>query len=103
MNLTYLFVLLVFTSPIVLSAQLNHPSGARIEQQMREFDTTLSFEYEDMLSRFKAMRQTLDSDLPHSEVDSAGVSLSNEEERPTSKCRERLAEAKKFSETNYLS
>ena len=65
--------------------------GARIEQQMREFDTALSFGYEDMFRRFKTLRETLDSDLPHS----------NEEARPSSKCRVRLEDAKKFSETNY--
>ena len=63
-----------------------------MEQQTREFDTALSFEYDDMLSRFKSIRQNMESDLP------SGQS----EDRPSSKCRGRLEDAKKFSESNYL-
>lgn len=69
-----------------------HPIGARMEQQIREYDTALSFEYDDMLSRFKSIRQNMEFDLPTGKP---------EEDRPASKCRGRLEDAKKFSESNY--
>ena len=74
-------------------------SGARIEQQMREFDTAMSFEYEDMICRFKSLRKTMDASLP-CPANEDGPSRTNED-RPLSKCRGRLEDAKKFSETNY--
>ena len=63
-----------------------------MEQQIREYDTALSFEYDDMLSRFKSIRQNMEFDLPTGKP---------EEDRPASKCRGRLEDAKKFSESNY--
>jgi len=76
-----------------------HPIGARIEQQMREFDTAMSFEYEDMICRFKSLRKTMDASFP-CPANEDGPSRTKED-RPLSKCRGRLEDAKKFSETNY--
>ena len=64
-----------------------------MEHQMREFNTVLSYEYEDMLIRFKKLRNTLDTELPEK--------LPENRPPSTSKCRERLIEAQRFSEKNY--
>ena len=59
---------------------------------MREYDTLLSHEYEDMRIRFEKLRNTLDEELPRSPGGPP---------RSPSKCRGRLIDAKRFSEQNY--
>ena len=59
---------------------------------MREYDTLLSHEYEDMRIRFEKMRYTLDEELPDPSIGPP---------RSPSKCRGRLIDAKRFSEQNY--
>jgi len=77
---------------IPTSANNLHPIGSIMEQQMQEFETQLCFQYEDIFSKFKIIKTAMDSDLSMEDEDNP---------RPSSKCRSRIEDAKKFSSLNY--